>query len=74
MSLRTIELPDAVIQRAKALTGKRSARAAVAAIIDGADYTPNAKTRAFRARHMKGTTTVRGGKAAAQFIRKFLGE
>lgn len=74
MSLQTIELPDEVIQRAKDLTGKRSARAAVAAVIDGAGYTPDAKTRAFRARHMKGSTTTRGGKAAAEFMRKFLGE
>ena len=74
MSLHTIELPDGIIQRAKALTGKRSARAAVAAVIDGAGYTPDAKTRAFRARHRKGTTTLLGGKAAAEFMRKVLGE
>jgi hypothetical protein len=74
MSLQTIELSDEIIQRAKALTGKRSARAAVAAVVDGAGHTPDAKTRAFRARHRKGTTTVRGGKAAAGFMRQLLGE
>ena len=47
---------------------------AVTALIEGSQATPDAKTRAFRAKNSKGSTVVRGGKDAAAFMRKFLGE
>lgn len=74
MNIELVELPASVVKRAKELTGKKSARAAVTALIEGSQATPDAKTRAFRAKNSKGSTVVRGGKDAAAFMRKFLGE
>jgi hypothetical protein len=72
MSTQTIEVPDDVVERAKALTGKKSARAALVALVDGAGSVPDAKTRAYRAKNVNKTTVVRGGKAAAAFAKKLL--
>lgn len=44
MTLQTVELPEEVIQRAKALTGKRTARAAMTALVEGTGNVPNAET------------------------------
>lgn len=69
MQTQTVELPASLIRHAKKLTGQRDASAAIIAAI----HEPNPETKAFRAKHARGSTVVRGSKQAADFMRKFLG-
>lgn len=71
MTLQTVELPEEVIQRAKALTGKRTARAAVTALVERSGNVPNAETaRELRGKPSKRDRVFATGAAAADFIRK----
>lgn len=73
MSLRTVELPDEVIERAKALTGKRTARAAFTALADAATRPPVCFARANRGKvEPNGDIVFANGKEAARFMREYL--
>ncbi len=74
MSLQTVELPDELIQRAKALTGKRTARAALTALAEAA---AGRKTGSLARSHRgkvepNGDIVFTNGKDAARFMREFL--
>lgn len=71
MSLQTVELPEEVIQRAKALTGKRTARAALTALVGETGNVPNAETaRALKDKPTKGDKTFKNARDAVAFLRK----
>jgi hypothetical protein len=73
MSLQTVELPDEVVERAKALTGKRTARAALIALTEGAERQAShlAKTHHGKV-EPNGDVVFANGRDAARFMREFL--
>lgn len=73
MTLQTVELPDEVIRRAKALTGKRTARAALTALAAAAARGTSKLVRAHRGRmEPNGDIVFANGKDAARFMREYL--
>ncbi|HTY49454.1 MAG TPA: hypothetical protein VMB48_07165 [Steroidobacteraceae bacterium] len=73
MRLQTVELPDEVIERAKALTGKRTARAALTALTAPAGRNADRLARKHRGRvEPNGDVVFASGKDAARFMREFL--
>ncbi|TAK56242.1 MAG: hypothetical protein EPO25_01250 [Gammaproteobacteria bacterium] len=73
MTLQTVELPDEVIQRAKALTGKRTARAALTALAAAGGRSAGRLARAYRGKvEPNGDILFASGKDAARFMREFL--
>ncbi len=73
MSLQKVELPDEVIERAKALTGKRTARAALTALTAAAGRSAARLARAHRGKvEPNGDVLFASGKDAARFMREFL--
>ena len=69
MQTQIVELPASLVRHVKKLTGERSASAAIIAAL----HEPDEKTKAHRVEHARGSTVARGGKQAANFMRKFLG-
>lgn len=68
MNLQTVELPEEIINRAKALTGKRTARAAMTALVEHAGNIPNPPTaRSLRAKGRE--HSFKTAKAATAFLR-----
>lgn len=73
MSLQTVELPDEVIERAKALTGKRTARAALTALAEAAGRPAAGLARTHRGKvEPNGDIVFADGKDAARFMREYL--
>lgn len=75
MTLQTVELPEEVIQRAKALTGKRTARAALTELAKAA--AARSARGAARGGHRgkvqpNGDIVFANSKDAARFMRAFL--
>ncbi len=70
MTLQNVELPEEVIQRAKALTGKRTARAAVTALVEQqSGNAPNAGTAQALSSKEAGRT-FKNARAAVIFLRE----
>lgn len=72
MSLQTVELPDEVIERAKALTGKRTARAAITALAFAGRSAGKLAGKYKGKVEPNGDVVFTSGKDAARFMREFL--
>jgi hypothetical protein len=73
MALETVELPTEVIEYAKAMTGKRTARAAITDLVQKAGNVPNAATARILREPAGRGRTFDNAKDAVAHIRKILG-